>query len=71
MATIIDECIDNGFFVMRMASWYASCDGCNGLLDIDDNDTGILTEAGWITNDDGQFCSLECYTLYVGVTINE
>ena len=71
MAKIINECIENGFMLQEMASWYAVCDGCAEMLDIDDNGTEMLAEAGWFSNDDGQFCSLECYTLYVGVTINE
>ena len=71
MAKLINECIDSGFMLQEMASWYAFCDGCAEMMDIDDNDVLMLIEGGWITNEDGQFCSPECYTVYVGVTTND
>lgn len=65
MATIIDEIDEKGFILKQISTWMAYCDGCGEFYDLDENGVDLLIDDGWFVNDDGQFCSHDCYNTHL------
>ena len=65
MATILDERVDQGFIIQEVLTRIAHCHGCYEIYDVDENGAQLLIDDGWFNNDDGQFCSEECYQTYL------
>lgn len=65
MARIVNECKTDGFTLKEVQTWIAVCDWCQEDYDVGDDPIEVLRDDGWFTNNDGQFCSEDCYNTYL------